>query len=126
MTGTPASAPSAWEPFLHQGRPYLRTTLPGSAPFDGSYAVAERIAGRYEVRDLYAVGESSVLLRARDLHTGRAVLIKCLRSDVIGPLDQTLDPSDAYATDVRRERHQLQTERRLLVRLRNAGCLGVP
>ncbi|MBX6311492.1 MAG: hypothetical protein IRY99_01000 [Isosphaeraceae bacterium] len=123
----PAPAPDAiWEPFGHRGRPFLRGALPGPRGREAlAFAVAREIAGRYRVEGLFDIGSATVLLRARDLRTGRPVLVKTTRADAVR-LPPDLPDSSIWTEEVRRLRHALQTERRLLVRLRNAGCNGIP
>lgn len=116
----PSASPAdgaAWEPFESRGRPFLRATLPGSRPGEAAFAVAREVAGRYRVGGAFAAGPLGVLLRAVDGRTGRVVLLKALRGYE--------GAEGAPADGVRRLRHQLQAERRLLVRLRNAGCAAV-
>jgi serine/threonine protein kinase len=122
-TSTPAARR---QPFSHRGHHYLRLTAPDSDPAGPAFALAQPLAGRYEVGDLFAAGELSLLLRARDLRTHHDVLIKALRVEVLQPPPDLPDPATALAAELRRLRHALQAERRLLVRLRNAGCLAVP
>ncbi len=57
---------------------------------------------------------------------GRGVVIKAVRSDILQRLPPVADRVSAVVGEIRRFRHLLQTERRLLVRLRNVGCNGVP
>ncbi|HEX8200863.1 MAG TPA: hypothetical protein VF590_10265, partial [Isosphaeraceae bacterium] len=120
--------PPAWELVSDRGRPFLRMTLPEVPATLPTLTVPETIAGRYRVEEPFAVGAVSVLLAARDERTRRRVLIKVLRGPA--PPPPTAVPADrrdeAWAAEIRRARHLLQTERRLLVRLRNAGCTGVP
>ena len=124
----PATMPPAGrcEPFVHRGRSYLRTTLPDSGPEGSLLLVAQPLAGRYALGDVFAVGAVSLLLRARDLRTRHDVLVKALRVEVLRPPPDLPQPAAALAAELRRLRHALQTERRLLVRLRNAGCSAVP
>jgi serine/threonine-protein kinase len=101
-------------PLERDGRQFVRLAdVPGV-----TYAVAQPIAGRYQVAGLFALGETSLLLDATDLRTGFCVLVKALRWDA--------GSARVEGAEVRRLRHGLQTERRLLVRLRNAGCNAVP
>jgi serine/threonine protein kinase len=108
------------ESFTVRGRPFLRFTWAEPDGRPAELAVAETIAGRYRVENLLAPGEGGVLLRARDLRTRKAVVIKGLRNDL------RPDPGTDLTPSLRHARHRLQTERRLLVRLRNAGCNNVP
>jgi serine/threonine protein kinase len=98
--------------------------LPG--PPGPGLVVAQPLAGRYRIEALLAVSGSAVLLEARDLRTGRDVVIKALRAEAVRPPPPGVEPSVWLTEEVRRARHHLQTERRLLVRLRNLGCHDVP
>lgn len=117
---------TAQEPLTFRDRPFLRLTWTEPEGQSAGLTVAETIAARYHVEGLLAPGEGSVLLRARDLHTRKSVVIKGLRSDLLLVPGSELDPIAALTRSIRRARHMLQTERRLLVRLRNAGCNDVP
>ncbi|MBV8270547.1 MAG: hypothetical protein JO252_29815 [Planctomycetaceae bacterium] len=126
MKEAPRRLPIAREPFSVRGRDFVQVTLPDDETPGAVFSVAETIAGRYRVEDLLAVGRSSVLLRASDLRLRRGVVIKTLRSDSLREIPPVADRASVAAGTVRRLRHLLQTERRLLVRLRNDGCNGVP
>jgi serine/threonine protein kinase len=117
--------PPAWEPVPDRGRPFLRATLPEAPETLPTFTVAETIAGRYRVEGLFAVGAISVLMVALDLRTRRRVLIKAIRCPSSPPVPPGAR-DEAWSAEVRRARHLLQTERRLLVRLRNAGRTAVP
>lgn len=114
------------ERFAFRNRTFLRFSLPEGDRPDGRFSVAETLAGRYGVGTPLAVGEASVVLLARDLRTHREVLIKAVRSDSLHPAPPGADPLSWRTEELRRARHALQTERRLLVRLRNAGINAVP
>src|SRR5579883_2314491 len=122
--GQPSSL-TPGEPFSWRGRDYLRFALLHPAGARASFAIARRLGDRYEVEELLAEGETSVLLRARDSRTFRPVVIKALRGDILRAVPPGSPTTPMMADEVRRLRHLLQTERRLLVRLRNAGCNGV-
>jgi serine/threonine protein kinase len=121
---------AAWKTFQSRGRTYLTTDLgAGGASGAGRFAIAQVVGQRYEVASVFAVGESSVLLEGRDISTYQRVLIKVMRTDAIAAgfaEDDRHGNSPREVRDqVRRARHHLQTERRLLVRLRNMGCAAV-
>src|SRR4051794_23363458 len=97
-------------PFTFRDRAFLRATLPESQPDGSPFLVARVVAGRYRVGELFAVGEVTVLLTARDERTHRDVLIKALRSDLLRPPPGLPDPAAALTAEVRRLRHGLQTE----------------
>lgn len=113
-----------WQEFDDGGRTYLRTRLPDPHPPSPPFVVAREVGGRYRVRDVLASGELTVLLRADDLRLNRPVVLKALRNDLDAA--DTPEAQEALTAAVRRARHVVQTERRLLVRLRNAGCNAVP
>jgi serine/threonine protein kinase len=118
---TPADATA--EPFTLRSRAFWRIRWPEPQGPEGVVTVAQVVAGRYEVEGLFAAGEHTVMLRARDQRTRRPVMIKALRTDVLSGF---ADRRASMIDQLRGLRHVLQTERRLLVRLRNAGCNGVP
>jgi len=120
-----AETPSrGWQEFDDGGRAFLRTRLPDPHPPSPPFVVAREVGGRYRVRDVLASGELTVLLRADDLRLNRPVALKALRND-LDPAD-TPEALEGLTAAVRHARHVVQTERRLLVRLRNAGCNAVP
>ena len=116
----------SWESFATDGRDFLRTTLPDAQVPGVAFIVARTVAGRYRVDRILSIGESTVLLLAEDERLRRPVVIKALRNDVDRRGPGVVDGPAARNGALRRARHLLQTERRLLVRLRNAGCLAVP
>src|SRR5512135_2604226 len=117
---------TAREPLIVRDRPFLRITWTEPDGQSAGLTVAETIAARYHVEDLLAPGGGSVLLRARDLRTRKSVVIKGLRSYLLPVPGSEPDPIAALTRSIRRARHMLQAERRLLVRQRNAGCNAVP
>jgi serine/threonine protein kinase len=126
MIGAPGRSTTAWEPFSLRGRSFVRTTVRERGAPDFTFAIAQPLAGRYRVEDLFVAGETTVLLWAVDLRTHRPVAIKALRSDGLAAARDDPDPTARLTGEVRRARHLLQAERRLLVRLHNAGCNGIP
>ncbi|MDB5349555.1 MAG: hypothetical protein JWN86_802 [Planctomycetota bacterium] len=112
--------------FLFRGRPFLRFPRIDPHQPDSPFVVARILSGRYSVSEPFAVGETSVVLAARDLRTDRDVLIKAVRTDAILPAPPGVEPNAWRIEELRRARHGLQTERRLLVRLRNADINAVP
>jgi len=126
MTARPGLPAPPLEPFVHRGRPYLRAALRASGAPGADFLVAPTLAGRYRVLELLSVGEMGVVLLGRDEVTRHTILIKALRPELPLPPPGYPDPAAALSAELRRARHALQTERRLLVRLRNAGCNGVP
>lgn len=125
-TGTAAGPASALpgETLTWRGQSFLK--LSGPADLQSATEpmfVAQPVAGRYQVGGVLAWGEGSALLQAMDLHTRQRVLLKTTRVDtlVAGPVDR-----ETFTLELRRARHHLQMERRLLVRLHNRGCAAVP
>ncbi len=114
------------ERFELRGRSFLRFVGMEPEQPDAKFVVAETLGNRYNVSGLFAVGETSVVLLARDLRTHRDVLIKAVRPDAFLPAPPEFDPSLWRVEELRRARHALQTERRVLVHLRNAGINAVP
>lgn len=93
-----------------------------------AWAVPQPLGGRYRIDAARRSGPESALLDATDLRTGTPVLVKTLRVDAARtraavPL---ADRPVALGAEVRRRRHELQTERRLLVRLQRVVPGGVP
>jgi len=118
----PEQQPS--ERFTFRSRAYVRFRWTEPNGPDAHFSVAEVITGRYRIEGLLTAGQFTVVLAARDDRTGRTVVLKAPRTDVLRRPD--LDSTAAIHEELRRTRHVIQTERRLLVRLRNAGCNAVP
>jgi serine/threonine protein kinase len=114
------------EPCEHRGRSFVRVAIPDRDPSATAAIVPRTLADRFRVVDLFALGELSFLLRARDECLRRDVVIKAIRPEALFVPPEVPDRPQALEAEVRRARHALQTERRLLVRLRNAGCDAVP
>jgi len=124
MSTAENAPPEFWETRNYRGRPFFHFDLKvrdGDIPF----SVPCRIADRYEVREVIARGGGGVVFAAIDQVTTNPVLVKCLaqydmlRRDLSEPLEEMVE-------SIRRGRHHLQTERRILVQLRNAGSNSVP
>src|ERR1700726_1456353 len=116
--------------FQFRGRTFLETDLgAGGAAVAGRFAIAQVVGKRYEVATVFAVGESSVLMEGRNTFTHQRVLIKAIRTGAIvagfAEGNRHGDSPQEVRDQVRKTRHHLQTERRLLVRLRNMGCAAV-
>lgn len=125
MARAPAPPASEWDTVRHRGREFAAFPLRVKGDREVRCTVPWRIAERYEIRGVLARGGGGMILEALDRRTGRDVLVKALaeyhldREDLDEPIEEVVEI-------VRRARHHLQTERRLLVRLRNAGCAAVP
>lgn len=117
--------PRFWESLEYRGRRYVRFPVRVGGHRDVPFTVAAQIADRYAVRDVLTRGGGGVILTAEDQHTGHPVLVKGLleydtwRYNLSEPLDDVVEA-------LRRTRHHLQTERRILVQLHNGGCNAVP
>ncbi len=125
---TPQEMPGAsWESLHHDGRAFVRATLPDPPGQPGlPLTIAQPLAGRYQIDGLLAAGPFGVVLEATDLRTRNSVLVKALRPEAACVPPEVPDRAAVLAEELRRLRHALQTERRLLVRLRNAGSRVVP
>jgi serine/threonine protein kinase len=107
------------------GKTYLRARVPRGVNRGQPFTIAQPLAGRYEVRHFFASGGVGLLLEGQDLRTGASVLIKSiLRYDVV-PYAKVAD-RDGFANQLRVPRKTLETERRILVLLHNAGCTAIP
>lgn len=117
----------AWESVSRAGRVFVRASLPDPTDRPGlPLTVARPLAGRYRVDDLVASSSSGVVLSATDLRTGHPVLVKAIRPEAAWLAPDVPERIPLMVNELRRIRHALQTERRLLVRLRNAGIRCVP
>ena len=114
------------ERFVQSGRPFLHFVWEEPEGPTAQFSVAESLAGRYRVVDVFAIGEAGLLLLARDERTSRQVVVKAVRTNVVSPPPPGVEAADWLIEELRRARHALQTERRLLVHLRNRGFNAVP
>src|SRR5215470_2662264 len=114
-----------WNEFDHAGRKFVRAIIPRGLNEDQEYVAARRIAERYEIKRFFASGGFGLLLVARDRRTETEMLVKTtLRYEV--SIEARGRDREGFVRKVLARRQQLQTERRLLVLLRNAGCSAVP
>ncbi|MDB5387826.1 MAG: serine/threonine protein kinase [Planctomycetaceae bacterium] len=121
----PPESSSIWTEFEYQGRPFVRGTVPRGDNQGLSFTIASRLAGRYEVKRFFASGGCGLIMQGRDLQTDTDVLIKTtLRYDVVY-YAQGRD-EDGFFQKVKQTRQQLQTERRIMVLLKNLGCNAIP
>jgi serine/threonine protein kinase len=108
----------------YRGRPFLRATVPAGDNRGQLYIVARQIADRYEVQGFFASGGCGLLLAGRDVRTETEVLIKTtLRYEVAH--EAMGRDRDGFTRQLKGPRKQLQTERRIMVLLRNLGCDGI-
>lgn len=126
-TRTPAVATApAWTEFPFRGRDFIRATVPRGDNAGLPFTIAKRLAERYEVRQFFASGGCGLLLEGRDLITGAEVLIKTtLRYDGLVEYARCRD-EDGFRRKLTDHRKQLQTERRIMVLLKNRGCNSIP
>jgi serine/threonine protein kinase len=111
--------------FQRNGRTFLRAEVPWGLNRGQPFTIAQPLEGRYEVRRFFASGGVGLLLEGQDQRTGAGVLIKSiLRYDVV-PYAAVGD-REGFANQLRGPRKTLETERRILVLLRNAGCSAIP
>lgn len=121
--GTSSSA--AWEEFDYRGRPFYRGVVPKGDNQGQEFTIAKQVAGRYAVKGFFASGGCGLILRGKDLQTETDVLLKTtLRYDLYH-YAQGRD-EEGYFNTLRASRRQLQTERRVMVLLKNRGCNGIP
>ncbi len=119
--GTPV-----WNEFQYRGRDFVRATVPKGINEGLPFTIAKRLAERYEVRKFFASGGCGLLLEGRDLRTETDVLIKTtLRYDGIGEYARSRD-EEGFTKMLKKSRKLLQTERRIMVLLKNRGCNDIP
>lgn len=125
MTSKAVPPPTEWETFEVRGRRYFWFPVRFRDGDEIAFTIARQLADRYEIRDVLARGGDGLILEAVDLRTGGRVLVKGLvwHKAVRAHLNE---PIEEFIEQVRRARHHLQTERRLLVQLRRRGSNAVP
>jgi serine/threonine protein kinase len=114
-----------WEHFTFDDREFVRAKVPRGNNAGQTYTVARRIAERYEAKGFFASGGCGLILRGRDLHTETDVLIKTTLDYKLAHEAQGRDV-DGMRKRICGSRRQLQSERRIMVLLKNRGCNGVP
>lgn len=114
-----------WEEYPFQGRSFFRAVVPRGDNEGQKFEIAKTIAGRYQIKSFFRSGGCGLLLRGRDQQTETDVLIKTtLRYDIVHfARGQDLE---GFRKVVRQTRQQLQTERRIMVQLKNRGCNAIP
>ena len=120
-----SSPPQHWQSFDYRGRCFFDIVVPVHNDREVRLTVAQKIADRYEVQDVLTRGGGGVILVAKDLHTGSPVLVKAFL-EYNTERDDLSEPLKGVIESLRRSRHHLQTERRILVQLHNIGCNAVP
>jgi serine/threonine protein kinase len=111
--------------FRAGGRTFVRGEVPHGINRGQPFALAQRLAGRYEVWRFFASGGMGLVLEGRDRRTGAGVLIKSTLRYEIMPYAKARD-REGFTNQLRVPRKVLETERRILVLLRNGGCNAVP
>jgi serine/threonine protein kinase len=114
-----------WRNLTLEGRPFVRALVPRGDNKGRTYTVADPIAGRYEVKRFFASGGCGLLLAGRDRETETEVLIKTTLWYDVSYHARHRDRA-GFTRQLDHTRKQLETERRLLVLLRNQGCNAVP
>lgn len=115
-----------WSDFQYRGRDFIRGTVPHGINAGLPFVIAKRLAERYEVRKFFASGGCGLLLEGRDLRTQAEILIKTtLRYDGIVEYARSRD-EEGFKRKLTESRKLLQTERRVMVLLKNRGCNGIP
>lgn len=117
--------PGPWSEFQYEGRTFIRGTVPRGDNQGLTFTIASHLAGRYEIKKFFASGGCGLLLQGRDLQTETDVLIKTtLRYDVVYYAKGR--DEEGFFQKVKQTRQQLQTERRIMVLLKNMGCNAIP
>ena len=128
MAASPSqsNASGVWSDFQYRGRDFVRATVPSGINAGLPFVVAKRLAERYEVRKFFASGGCGLLLEGRDLSTQADILIKTtLRYEGIVEYARSRD-EEGFKRKLTESRKLLQTERRVMVLLKNRGCNGIP
>ena len=126
MVATSTRNTAGWSEFQYRGREFIRAIVPHGNNAGLPFTIAKRLAERYEVRKFFASGGCGLLLEGRDVRTESDVLIKTtLRYDGIIEYAHSRD-EDGFVKKLTDHRKQLQTERRIMVLLKNRGCNGIP
>jgi serine/threonine protein kinase len=114
-----------WREFSWQERPFVRAKVPRGPNEGQEYTVAKWIADRYEVKRFFASGGCGLLLAGRDTQTETEVLIKTtLRYDCA--YHAKYRDKEGFTKQLDGNRKQLETERRIMVWLRNQACNAIP
>src|SRR5437867_10013452 len=115
----------SWTEFTYKGRPFIHAEVPMGDNAGQQFKVAKQIADRYEVKRFFASGGCGLLLVGRDTQTQTEVLIKTTLRYDYSHHAKYRDKS-GFVEQLLRPRKQLQTERRIMVILKNQGCNAVP
>lgn len=124
MTGISSFPREVWQTLHYGGRDFHLFSIPVNET-SHHFTVPFQLSERYKILEPLARGGGGVILIAEDLHTGHEVLVKAIagyqipRASLEVPVDDAID-------SVRRARHHLQCERRILVQLLKQGCQHIP
>jgi serine/threonine protein kinase len=114
-----------WSEFTEGGRTFVRAIIPRGQNEDQEYTAARRIAERYEIKRFFASGGFGLILVGKDVRTETDMLIKTTLSYDVS-FEARWRDGENFTKKVWARRQQLQTERRIMVQLRNRGCDGIP
>lgn len=115
----------AGESFSWHGRSFLRAEVPTGDNRGRAFTVAQPLAGRYHIQRFFASGGMGLVLEGLDERTQGRVLVKSILTYDVVPYARVRD-QEGFTNQLRLPRKTLETERRILVLLRNSGCNAVP
>jgi serine/threonine protein kinase len=116
---------STWDRFVFRNRGFIRAKISSGINRGKSFTVPEMIAGRYKPTRYFASGGCGLLLIGLDTKTNVEVLIKSTLEYGEADYGKYRD-EDGFVAQLKKTRQQLQTERRVMVWLKNRGCNSVP
>jgi serine/threonine protein kinase len=125
MAQSSRNGTDAWSEFEFRGRTFIRGNVPHGINKGQTFTVAARLAERYEIKKVFASGGCGLLLIGRDLKTETEVLVKTTLRYNVADYASCRD-ADGFFGEVKGPRKQLQTERRIMVLLKNLGCNAIP
>ncbi|MEJ7591770.1 MAG: protein kinase [Planctomycetaceae bacterium] len=116
---------STWDRFAFRNRDFVRGKIDSGQNRGKSFTVPEFIAERYKPTSYFASGGCGLLLKGKDIKTDAEVLIKSTLEYGEADYAKWRD-EDGFVVQLKKTRQQLQTERRVMVWLKNRGCNSVP
>jgi serine/threonine protein kinase len=117
--------PTGWKEYTLNGRLFYHALVPKGDNKGKHFNIAKCLAERYEVTEFFASGGCGLLVRGTDSHTGAGVLIKSILNYDIVLYAQGRDAT-GMKERIQLDRWQLQTERRIMVQIKNRGCDAIP
>ena len=121
----PAPQPEHWNSFEENDRQFYRIPVTIQEDQEISFTIAQVLAEQFEVQDVLARGGGGIILKATDKYSKANLFIKgIVKYDL--ERENLEEPVEEIVESIRRSRHHLQTERRILVQLNNEGCRAVP